>query len=56
LTAMSARLRQSSLKYQPSWKFSMLPQKAQKLDKAVDRITAVHPMILRAIEWGGIAR
>lgn len=36
---------QTDSKYQPSWKFSMMPQNAQKQVIAVDKTTAIQPTI-----------
>jgi hypothetical protein len=33
--------------YQPSWKFSIMPQKAQKHVMRVDNVTASHPIFWR---------
>jgi hypothetical protein len=39
------RFIQMDSKYQPSWKFSIIPQKAQKLEIAVDKPTTTQPTI-----------
>ena len=37
-------------KYQPSWKFSTIPQNAQTLEMTVDNATAVHPTTRRLLD------
>ena len=50
---ISPRLGQIDSKYHPSWKFSMMPQNAQKDAIAVDRTTAIQPTIREAFVGEG---